>query len=47
MKIHLQYGRGELAVELPTRNVTVIRPSFMPGLPDEQDAFIEAVNQPL
>lgn len=47
MKIHLQYGREGLDVELPDSNVTVLRPRFVPGLADEQAAFTEAVRSPI
>ena len=47
MKIHLQYGRDGLNVELPGDNVTVLRPQFVPGLADEQAAFVEAVRSPI
>ena len=42
MKIHLQYGRGGLDVDVPGDNVTVLRPQFVPGLADEQAGFVEA-----
>ena len=35
MKVHLQYGRDGLDAEIPGRDVTVIEPRFVPGLPDE------------
>ena len=47
MKIHLQYGRDGLDVELPGDNVTVLRPQFVPGLADEQAGFVEAVRSPI
>jgi nickel-dependent lactate racemase len=47
MKVHLKYGTGELAIDLPSGNVIVIEPRFQPGLPDEQAAFREAVRHPL
>ena len=47
MKAHLQYGRDGLDVDLPARNVTVLNPRFVPGLPDEEAAFREAVRRPL
>jgi lactate racemase len=47
MQIHLQYGTTGLAVDLPSGNVTVITPLFVPGLPDERAAFQDAVRQPL
>jgi nickel-dependent lactate racemase len=47
MNVHLQYGRSGLNVEIPGRNVTVLRPQFVPGLPDESAAFCEAVRHPI
>jgi len=47
MKIHLQYGRDGLDVEMPGDNVTVLRPQFVPGLADEQAGFVEAVRSPI
>jgi lactate racemase len=47
MRAHLQYGHDGLKVDLPGRNVTVLNPRFVPGLPDEPAAFQEAVRRPL
>ena len=47
MKVHLQYGRDGLEVELPTGNVKVVEPTFLPGLPDEGAAFREAMRSPI
>jgi nickel-dependent lactate racemase len=47
MQIHLQYGTTGLDVDLPSDNVTVITPRFVPGLPAEPAAFRAAVRQPL
>ena len=47
MRVHLQYGREGLAVDIPGENVTVIEPRFVPGLPDEKAAFTEAVRKPI
>ena len=47
MRTHLQYGTTGLDVDLPSENVTVITPRFVPGLPDERAAFEEAVRHPL
>jgi nickel-dependent lactate racemase len=47
MKVHLQYGRDGIDVEMPGSRVTVIEPRFEPGLPDEQAAFHEAVGHPI
>ncbi|HMX30505.1 MAG TPA: lactate racemase domain-containing protein, partial [Blastocatellia bacterium] len=47
MQTHLQYGKAGLQVEIPSSNVTVLAPRFLPGLPDEAAAFAEAVRQPI
>jgi nickel-dependent lactate racemase len=47
MKVHLQYGRDGLDVEIPSERVRVIEPTFVPGLPDEEAAFTEAVRAPI
>ncbi len=47
MKVHLQYGRDGLDAEIPGREVAVIEPRFVPGLPDEALAFREAVRRPI
>jgi lactate racemase len=46
-RVALQYGRGELELELPADNLTVVEPRFAPGLPDEAAAFVEAVRAPI
>ncbi|MCX7682121.1 MAG: nickel-dependent lactate racemase [Anaerolineae bacterium] len=47
MRVKLAYGRQGLWVELPERNVTVVEPRFVPGLPDERAAILEALRRPL
>lgn len=47
MQIHLQYGRDGLTADVPAQDVTVIRPRFVDGLPDEQAAFQQAVRAPI
>jgi lactate racemase len=47
MRVHLQYGRDGLEVDVPGANVTVLEPRFVPGLPDEAAAFREAVRRPI
>jgi nickel-dependent lactate racemase len=47
MKVHLQYGREGLDVEVPGTNVTVVEPRFVPGLPDEAAGFREAARRPI
>lgn len=47
MRVHLQYGRDGLDVDVPGRSVTVLEPRFLSGLPDEAAAFSEAVRRPI
>ena len=47
MKIHLQYGRDGLDVELSAQDMTVLRPEFITGLADERAAFETAVRHPI
>jgi nickel-dependent lactate racemase len=47
MRVHLQYGRDGLDVEIPGTNVHVVAPRFVPGLADEQSSFREAVRNPI
>ena len=47
MRVHLQYGKEGLDVEVPGTEVTVVEPRFVPGLPDEAAAFREAVRRPI
>jgi nickel-dependent lactate racemase len=47
MRVRLQYGTDGLEVDLPGRNLTVLEPRHVPGLPDEAAAFREAVERPL
>lgn len=47
MNVHLQYGRDGLEVRIPSERVRVIEPRFVPGLPDEAAAFVEAARAPI
>lgn len=47
MKIHLQYGKTGLDLDVPSTNVTVIEPQFVSGLIDEPAAFQKAVRDPI
>jgi len=47
MRTELQYGRGDLTVEIPASDVTVLRTKHEEGLPDEAAAFREAVRHPI
>jgi len=46
MKALLQYGKGQLQVEVPD-TATVIEPVHLNGLPDEKEAVIHALRQPI
>jgi nickel-dependent lactate racemase len=48
MRFNLAYGKTGLAVDLPNAlNVTLVEPRYVPGLPDEQAALAEALEQPI
>ena len=47
MQVQLQYGHHGLCVEIPSDNVHVIEPRFLPGLPDEAAEFQAAVRHPI
>jgi len=47
MDVKLQYGSGWIEVEVPAGSVTLIQPKFVPGIPDEEDAFLSAVRRPI
>jgi lactate racemase len=47
MRVHLQYGREGIDVEVPAENVTVLTPRFVAGLHDEAAEFTKAVREPL
>jgi nickel-dependent lactate racemase len=46
MNVHLAYGQGSLAVDLPDGRTTIIEPSHRPGLSDERAAVLAALEQP-
>ena len=46
MRIKLEYGTTGLEVTIPSANVTVLAPRFVPGLPDEHAAFARAARAP-
>ena len=47
MRIKLAYGREGLWVDLPDdAPITVVEPRFVPGLPDERAALVEALRSP-
>lgn len=47
MKISLAYGRGQLGIELPSENTTVIEPTHVAGLADERAAVVAALDAPV
>ena len=47
MRVRLAYGKEGLWIELPDRNVTVVEPRYVPGLPDEVEALRAALRSPL
>ena len=47
MKVQLDYGRAGLSVDLPDRNVDVVEPLELPGLPDEEAAVRTALRLPV
>ena len=46
MRVHLQYGRSGLDVDLPG-DVALLEPRFVAGLPDERAACLEALRHPI
>src|SRR5947207_460413 len=47
MHIHLAYGRGTIAVELPDAQTTVIEPTAEPPLADERAGVLAALDHPI
>lgn len=47
MHVELAYGDEGLKLTLPDENVTVIEPEFVPGLEDEEAAFLDALRHPI
>ena len=47
MKVELAYGKTGLAVDVPRDRTTVIEPAFLPGLPDERGALLNAIRNPI
>ncbi|MES2692001.1 MAG: nickel-dependent lactate racemase [Verrucomicrobiota bacterium] len=45
-RVSLQFGKTGLDVDIPSRNVTVVEPRFVPGLPDEAASFRVAMREP-
>jgi len=46
MKVKLAYGKEGLSVLLPDRNVTVLEPKYIPGLPDQKEALRSSLRAP-
>jgi lactate racemase len=46
-RVALQFGRGDLEIELPLANLTIVEPRFVAGLTDEAAAFRIAVSAPI
>jgi len=44
--VNLQFGRTGLRVDIPSDRVTIVEPRYVPGLPDEAEAFRAAVRAP-
>ena len=47
MQVNLAYGKTGLVANLPDKNVTVIEPRFVPGLPDERASLEVAMRSPI
>ena len=47
MEVQVAYGREGLWINLPADNVTVVQPTYLPGLDDEQRALREALRNPI
>jgi nickel-dependent lactate racemase len=47
MKVQLAYGRGYLPVEVDEACATVIQPTHLPGLANEREAIVAALDQPI
>ncbi len=47
MQVTLEYGTEGLPLDLTGLEVTLVEPTFVPGLPDEAQSFREAMNAPI
>jgi len=47
MGVHLQYGLHGIDAEIPSSDITLLAPRYLPGLPDEESAFREALRRPI
>ena len=46
MKVELAYGRTGLTISVPD-HTDIITPEFIPGLPDEEAALLQALRHPI
>jgi len=47
MQVRLAYGKTGLTLEVPDERTTVIEPTYLPPLPDERGALLNAIRNPL
>ena len=47
MKVKLAYGKTGLVVEVPDDRTTVVEPSYLPALPDQEGAIRTAIRDPV
>ena len=47
MEVELAYGKSGLTVEVPDERTTVIEPTYLPPLPDERGAILNALRNPV
>ena len=47
MRVNLAYGKTGLCLEVPDDRTTVIDPTYLPTLPDERGALLNAIRNPL
>jgi lactate racemase len=46
-QVRLEYGTDGMVIDLPGSNTTVLNPTFIDGIPDEQAGFFAAVRAPI
>ena len=47
-RVRLAYGKEGLWIELPDGpDIEVVEPRFVPGLPDEREAILRALREPM
>lgn len=47
VRVELAYGKNGLEVELPAEGTTVLEPSYLPGVPCEEEALRQAFRSPM